>query len=121
MIKSISKENKERELVFNDSFILVEKYDTLECDISWKNYNFKLIFRFDDNGENFKSTLNPSSNDSFDVSLHRWYSTTFVESSSPWYITYNKRNFVVQFRTMATEKLSQRVFQLSIWTDKDGI
>jgi hypothetical protein len=117
MIKAISQNGVSRELVLNDTIIMADKYDTLEYEVTWQNTKFIIRFRFDDKGDNLKTTLNPSSDNVFDITLHRWYSSTFVESSTPWTISFNQIVFVVQFRTMATEKLSQRVFHLSIWTD----
>lgn len=118
MIEAISNLNKRRKVVFNDSVILVDKNDHLVFEFDLKGQKVQFVFRFDDSREKFQTTLNPSDDFTFDLTLHRWYSTAFVESTSPWNLSVNGISLSAMFRVWASEKGFQRVFHLTVWENE---
>lgn len=118
MIKSTSKAGIRKKLVYNESIILAEKNDTIEFPImNGTQELFVVIFRFDDEGTEFTSTMNPTFDPNhYDVTLHRWYSSSFVETTSPWDILVNNVPYWILWRTSSTDKTNQRTFHLSVWT-----
>ena len=121
MITSISENGIHRKLVINESVILADKKDKVCFSIENNGDKFQLIFGFSDTGKEFATTLNPSENPSiYDITLHKWYgSTSFVETTKAWELTRKKSNYWIHWRTFAHEKATQRVFEISIWTNQN--
>jgi hypothetical protein len=113
-----------KELLFNSMVILASKYDSIEFPLPESDLAIidKIVFRFDDDGEKFTSTVNPSfiKNKILDITLHKWYSSYFVENSKPMEFRGVNSIYVINWRTSCQERLSQRTFHLSVWRIING-
>ena len=87
MIKSVSSSNIVRELIFNESIILMDKGDRIEFEYIKKPVKF--VFRFDTSGVAYDSTVNPAKANIFDITLHQWSAKTYVETSTPWELIFD--------------------------------
>jgi hypothetical protein len=119
MITSTSSAGIHRQLLLNESVILVEKSDIISflVDNTSKNDSFQLIFRFSDTGKEYSSTLNLSNSpNTYDITLFRWNGISFIETQKAWEVVRNNITYWVHWRTFSTDKMTQRVFEVSIWT-----
>jgi hypothetical protein len=113
-----------KELILNSSIILANKYDMIEFPLQDADLTLitKIVFRFDDDGEKLTSTVNTMSltDNILDITLHKWYSASFVENSKPLEFKGAKHNYVINWRTSCQERLQQRTFHLSVWRIING-
>jgi Domain of unknown function (DUF6864) len=120
MIKATSKDGKiKRELIYNQSVLMVDKYDSL----SFQVIDVKLLmnvtfnFEFSDTGKKYSAEGKISEDGSkVNLTLNNWYSTSRVENTVPMELNLKSGTKLwVKYCTTADEKNSLRLFHLTVW------
>lgn len=122
MITAISKEGLKRRAIYNDSVLLVSKDDSVS--FSFKdtamNIDRTFNFKFSDEGEEFKTTGNVSTDGKvINLTLFKWNNSLGTEVTTPIELTLeNQKKIWVKFRTTADLPNSFRSFHLTVWVEE---
>lgn len=119
MITSISEKGIKRKLIMTESIILVEKSDKICFDVVNNDDQFQLFFGFSETGKEYSSTSNPTTDPNiYDITLNKWNGSGFIETIKPWELIRNNSSYWIHWRTYSNEKVMQRVFEITIWTNQ---
>lgn len=120
MITAVNKDGSiKRELVFNETILMVDKYDALTFEVKNERFgmSIKFHFTFSDTGEKYGSdgNLSDDGNEVF-LTLHNWYSAYRVENIDPIELDLISGHRIwLKYGTSAEEKPDFRMFHLTIW------
>ena len=120
MIKAINKDgSQKRELLINEEFLMVDKYDSLSFETENEKFGMKLTFnfKFSDSGKKYSADGSMSDEgDIIDFTLNNWYSSSRVENTKALELDLKSgKKIWVKYGTSANEKRSFRMFHLTIW------
>lgn len=118
MITSKSKSWISRRIIFNESFLMVDKDDALLIFIEEFKLNINLAFS--NEGVELSTTWNfNEERNSLDLTLHQWNNSLWIETTEPieLMLENNKKKIWIKFKTLADENKPFRTFHLTIWLE----
>jgi hypothetical protein len=120
MIKTQSKDGTERILILNETFLLIDKEDTIFIEIKNDELKFNLQFSYCSDGDPLSTTYWESlEENSLHYRLNNWDYNTWVEISKPVLLKVkdSSNNYWMRFRNDSQSGKNMRKFEVSIWKE----
>jgi hypothetical protein len=122
-VYSIGEGGKRRDLIFNDTVLLISKSDKLVFDISTDIVTFALEFIFTEEGEEFAGDSKVSDDGRvLTLTLHKWEHSSPLENTAPIVFPTNSNSHLLylKYSSYSHPTLNQRTFNVSLWAEKQN-